>query len=153
MSKKVFVIIVGFIFSSYSDSFGALTKEDLKEIRSIIREELELRLKAIDAKFEGIDKRFEQIDKRFEQVDKRIDELMTFMWILAVIFVGITGVTISFALWDRRTMIRPFEAKVKEIEAVRKLDQEKIETLIKMLRELASADTKVYEALKKFNLL
>ena len=49
-----------------------------------------------------VDVGFQQIDKRFEQIEKRIDDLITFMWILAGAFVGITGVTIGFALWDRK---------------------------------------------------
>ncbi|MCS7262814.1 MAG: hypothetical protein NZ560_05315, partial [Aquificaceae bacterium] len=71
----------------------------------------------VDIGFQQIEKRFEQVDKRFEQVEKRIDDLITFMWILASSFVGITGVTIGFALWDRRTMIRPFEDRSKKIES------------------------------------
>ena len=31
-------------------------------------------------------------------------------------FAGIVVVTISFAIWDRRTMIRPFATKVKDME-------------------------------------
>ena len=112
-----------------------------------------------------IDKRFEQVDKRFEQVDKRISELredmnrrfgqmITFMWMLVVIFVGMTGSTIGFAIWDRRTMIRPFEVKVKEIEEkIKEMDEGRLAKLIHSLKEIASVDSKVAEALKKFNLL
>jgi hypothetical protein len=70
------------------------------------------RLIRLEVGLEEIDKRFEQIDKRFEQIDKRFEELITFMWMFVVIFIGVTGVTIGFALWDRRTMVRPFEVRV-----------------------------------------
>lgn len=81
----------------------------------------------IDKRFEQIDKRFEQVDirfsgfrqdmnKRFEQVDKRFEQIMNTIWILAALFTAIAVCTIGFALWDRRTMIRPFESKMAELE-------------------------------------
>jgi hypothetical protein len=39
------------------------------------------------------------------------------MWILASVFGGIVAVTIGFAIWDRRTMIRPFEDKTRKLLA------------------------------------
>jgi predicted PurR-regulated permease PerM len=152
----IFFFVVVFIQSS----FAALTKEDLEEIRAIVREEIEIRMRGIDKQFEQIDKRFEQVDKRFEQVDKRFEQIdkrfeqiMNFMWILVVIFVGITSTTIGFALWDRRTMVRPFEEKVKEIERSRAMNEDNINRLIQTLREIAKKDVEVADALKKFNLL
>jgi len=109
-------------------------------------EQIDKHFEQIDKRFEQIDKRFEQIDKRFEQIDKRFEEIITFMWMLVAIFTGITGVTISFALWDRRTMIRPFEDKVKQLE------KEKIDKVIASLRKLAETDEKVAEVLNQFNL-
>jgi hypothetical protein len=111
------------------------------------------RLIRVEAKLAEIDKRFEQIDKRFEQIDKRLEQMMSFIWILAVIFSGLTASTIGFALWDRRTMIRPFEVKVKEIERMRGVDADKLERLLEALREMAKKNIELYEVLKKFNLL
>ena len=101
----------------------------------------------LKVKVEEIDKRFEQIDKRFEQVGKQIDQLFNFLWILAVIFTSITASTIGFAVWDRRSMIRPFESKVRELE------EGKIDKVISSLRSLAETDTKVAEVLRHYNLL
>ncbi len=42
------------------------------------------------------------------------------MAILAGTFATITAVAISFAIWDRRTMIRPFEDKDKELAELMK---------------------------------
>ncbi|MDI6703105.1 MAG: hypothetical protein QME40_00235 [bacterium] len=57
-----------------------------------------------------------RLEVKLEEIDKRFEQIMSFMWILAVVFGGITVSTIGFAIWDRRTMIRPFETKVKGIE-------------------------------------
>jgi len=114
------------------------------------------RLIKIETKLNEIDKRFEQIDKRFEQIDKRFEQMQTTIWMLIVVFIGITGVTIGFALWDRRTMIRPFETKVKQIDEriqIQEIEIGKVQKLILALRELANVDGKVKDVLAKFNLL
>ena len=89
----------------------------------------------------------EAIDKRFEQIDKRFDQMMTFLWMLVGIFTAITASTIGFAIWDRRSMIRPFESKVKELE------EGKIDKVISSLKTLAETDAKVAEILRRHNLL
>ncbi|MCX7965836.1 MAG: hypothetical protein N2596_04345 [Syntrophorhabdaceae bacterium] len=106
-------------------------------------------MEEIDKRFEQIDKRFEQIDKRFEQIDKRIDQLTTFLWIICSIFTALTAVTIGFAFWDRRTIIK----KAKE-EAISEIEKEgRLKDLIYALRELSKTDTDVARILKQFNLL
>ncbi len=110
-------------------------------------EQIDKRFEQIDKRFEQIDKRFEQIDKRFEQIDKRFDDMFTYLWILAGIFTTLTGSTIGFAIWDRRSMIRPFEFRIKELE------QGKIDRLISSLRDIAQIDKNVADILRKHNLL
>jgi len=89
----------------------------------------------------------ESVDKRFEQIEKRFDQIITFMWMIVGIFTAITASTIGFAIWDRRSMIRPFESRVKELE------EGKIDKVISSLRALAETDTKVAEVLRRYNLL
>jgi len=147
---RVVILVFTLILLMTINAQAELTKKDIEEIRRIIKEELY-----------HVDKRFEQIDKRFEQIDKRFDQFMNFIWILATIFIGITGVTISLAIWDRRTMIRPFEDKVMAIEkridsnekAIKELDESKLSNLIAALRELAAVDTRLAGVLKRFNLM
>lgn len=150
--KRYLIITLTFILINIGLNVSAkeipFTIEDRDRIIRI-----ETRLFEIDKRFEQIDKRFEQIDKRFEQIDKRFDQMMNFLWMLTVIFVGVTGVTISFALWDRRTMIRPFEAKVKTIDEAISQDKEKINLILETLRNLAKTDEKLAEILKSLNLL
>lgn len=94
-----------------------------------------------------VEARLYEIDKRFEQIDKRFDDMFTFLWILAGIFTAITGATIGFAIWDRRSMIRPFETRIREIE------EGKIDRLINSLRDIAQVDKNVADILRKHNLL
>jgi predicted PurR-regulated permease PerM len=106
------LLILGFqlILPVFARGQTTFTQEDRK-----ILIELKAALTQIDKRFNQVDKRFDQVDKRFaelredmnkrfEQVDKRFEQFMSFVWILAAIFGAMTGVTIGFALWDRRTM-------------------------------------------------
>ena len=118
---------------------------------------MEKRFSQVDIRFaelrEDMNKRFELMDKRFEQVDKRFEQMFNFVWILATIFTAITAATIGFAVWDRRTMIRPFESKVKQIEErIEGVDKDTVNTIVRVLKEFAIMDVKMSDILKKFHL-
>jgi chromosome segregation ATPase len=108
---------------------------------------IELRVRMME-----IDKRFEQVDKRIEQVDKRIDEMTTFMWILAGIFTTFTVSIMSLLFWDRRTMIKPFEKKVTEIEKEIAQNKEVNGKLLDVIKEYAKKDRKFAEVVSQFNI-
>ena len=120
--------------------------------KSILREmdkrfeAMDKRFEAINKRFESIDKRFESIDKRFEAIDRRFDQLNNLIIGIIGAFSAIVAVTIGFAIWDRRSMIRPFEDKVEEL---RKTDQKFLE----ILKTLAREDKKLAEVLKSFGIL
>jgi len=67
-----------------------------------------------------------EMDKRFEAMDNRFDQLNNLIIGIIGAFSAIVAVTIGFAIWDRRSMIRPFEDKVEEL---RKTDQKFLEIL------------------------
>lgn len=132
---------------------------------SFTREDRELLIE-LKTRMVEIDKRFDQIDKRFEQISDQFGQMMSFIWVLAGIFVSICAITISRTLWDRRTMIRPFEEKTAKIEE--KVDNNKAavtqneehinqikadnEKLVTVLKEYAKKDRKFAEVIKQFNL-
>jgi predicted PurR-regulated permease PerM len=99
-----------------------------------------------------MDKRFAQVDKRFEEVNNRFGDMMNYIIILVVVFASMTGLTIGFALWDRRTMIRPFESKVKDIEKRIDKTQTVNDDLIAALKAYAKKDRKFAEIIKGFNI-
>ncbi len=143
---KVFVPLLLVCFSF------ALTPQEERQIVKDIAE-IKATLEQLNKRIEDINKRIEDTNKRIEDVNKRIDDLMNFLWMLAGIFSAITAVTIGFALWDRRTMIRPFEDKVKSMEKDILENKEKVQKLIETLRELAKEDEKVARLLKHMNLM
>jgi len=133
----------------------------LEEGQKAILREIDNRFEAIDKRFEAIDKRFESIDKRFESIDKRFDQLINVLIAIISAFAGIVAVTIGFAIWDRRTMIRPFETKVSAMEGqiedvrikVQGFDEDKLIRLIEAMRKFAEGNKEIAEALRSFNLL
>ena len=124
---------------------NTFTQEDREMLKSTY-----IRVEKLETKVEV---GFQQIEKRIEQVDKRIDMVITFMAILAGIFATITAVTIGFAIWDRRTMIRPFEDKTKEIEKKLQKDEDMNKKFLEALRLLARKDKELAELMKKYNML
>jgi hypothetical protein len=105
-----------------------------------------------ETKLEELEKR---MIERFEQVDKRFEENFTYIGYIIALFGTMFAATIAFALWDRRTMIKPFETKVIEIESeIIKLKKEKNNTkILAALRDLAKTDIQLAEILKSHNLL
>jgi len=174
----ILIFIITCVFNTFTtfpvhaggDSFTQKDREML------IR--LDERLNQIDKRFEQIDKRFEQVDKRFEQVDKRIDELrqdmnkrfeqidkrfeqvdkrfesmQNLMMAIVGAFAAIVAVSIGFAIWDRRTMVRPFEDKVKKIEDDIVSDRKRLEALFEILRNYAKKHPDLADVLKQFSIL
>ena len=94
-----------------------------------------------------------EMDVRFGAMDKRFDQLITVIVAIVMAFAGIVAVTIGFAIWDRRTMVRPFESRVREIEDEFRLNRGRVDALVDALRKLAGTDPKVAEVLRSFSLL
>ncbi|MCU0286281.1 MAG: hypothetical protein MUF15_07760 [Acidobacteria bacterium] len=153
MSVSTAVLLFGVLFFTpglFSQTgFTQQDREDLIEIKAT--------MKAMDQRIselrEDMNKRFEQVDKRIEQVDKRIDQMMSFVWILATIFAGMFAVTIGFALWDRRTMIRPFEIRVAQLDARADKNDIKYANLIEVIKGYAATDKKLAALVERFNIL
>ena len=132
-----FLFVVGIQFSFYSQDFN--NEDRARMIRT-------------ETKLEELEKR---MIERFEQVDKRFEENFTYIGYIIALFGTMFAATIAFALWDRRTMIKPFETKIIEIESeIFKLKKDKNNgKILVALRDLAKTDIKLAEILKSHNLL
>lgn len=111
----------------------------------------------LDERLNQVDKRFEQVDKRFvelrEDMNKRFETMQDLMIAIIGAFAAIVAVTIGFAIWDRRTMIRPFEREVKEINDSILQDRKRLETMLEALRRKAATDQELASILKNFSLM
>ena len=160
---------------SMSDRFEAMNKSINARFEAMdksINARFEAMDKSINARFEAMDKnmnnrfaamdknmndRFGEMDKRMtdqtSQFDKRMADLISIFIAIVASFAGIVAVTISFAVWDRRTMVKPFENKVKKAEEEIINNRSQIKKLIKVLRKIAPSNPQVAEALRAFSLL
>ncbi len=125
----------------------------LEEGQSAFREEVKQLRENMNKQFDRVDTQFGRIDAQFDRIDKQFDRLVHIMLGIFGAFAALCGGTIWFALWDRRTMIRPFEDKVKKIEDDIAANRNKLHTLIDAFRTLSKTDEKVAGILKNFNLL
>ncbi|WP_035258278.1 hypothetical protein [Desulfatirhabdium butyrativorans] len=112
---------------------------------------------AVEMRFQGVDQRFQAVEIRFQGMEQsfnqRFDQIVQLMTGIVATFGGIVMVAIGFALWDRRTMIRPFETKTRAIEEELAKNKDKLHRLLEALRELAKQDGKIAEVLRSFALL
>jgi predicted PurR-regulated permease PerM len=165
MKKSGSVLVFLFLLAAFpslsraQNGFSQKDRELLIQLNTRVNElekRFEQRFEQVDKRFaemrDDMNKRFEQVDKRFEQVDKRFGEMMSYIGILAALFAAITVGTISFALWDRRSMIRPFESKVAEMDKKITDNKDKYVSLISVLKEYASKNKEFADSLKQFNL-
>ncbi|MBI4688874.1 MAG: hypothetical protein HY754_01160 [Nitrospirae bacterium] len=101
-----------------------------------------------------VETKLDAMEKRFDSEIKQLREDMNSQFNrLAAIFTALVVFTLGFAIWDRRTMVRPFEDKVKRIEDDISENRTKLHALLDALKSLSKTDEKVAEVLKKFNLL
>ncbi|MBI4489791.1 MAG: hypothetical protein HY694_11950 [Deltaproteobacteria bacterium] len=95
----------------------------------------------------------EDMNTQFGRVDAQFDRLVRIMLGILAAFAALVATTIGFAVWDRRTMIRPFESKVGGIEEEISQNRQSLEALLGALRALSQSDEKVAEVLRRFHLL
>jgi len=88
-----------------------------------------------------------------DDMNAQFDRISNHMDVLLGVFAALTATTIGFAIWDRRTMIRPFENKVKSIESSIAGNTERLHALLEALRAAGKTDPNTAEVLRKFHLL
>jgi len=137
-NKKSLLIFLILIFLTNS-VYANLTLEDYKEIRKIVREE-------IDIVRREMNNRIDDMNNRINDMNNRIDDMKSFMLTgFVIIFTGIFTL-LGFVIWDRRTAISPVVKKSKELE-------EKSDLTLKILKEYSKKEPKLAAILKSFNIL
>ncbi len=140
--KKFFLFAVILVFGMVflvEIVFADLTKQDMEEIRKIIKEEIY-----------HVDKRIDELKIEIKDVRTEIKDVRTEMkdfmlWGFGIIFFGILTL-VGFVLWDRRSALAP---AIRQQEVLAK----KGEAMERALRELAMKEPRFAEALKIAGLL
>ena len=139
----------------------ALTDREIVERLTRLEEGLQGVRDAIQQLREDMNRQSQQLREDMNRQNQQLREDMDkqfarqFRLTLAVLgaFTALVVAIIGFALWDRRTMIRPFERTVRSLEEDLSTNRQRIEALLEALRSLGQRDPEVANVLKQFNLL
>jgi len=135
MNKLVIIIV---FFSCTAISKASTTVPFTLEDRDrLIR--LEQRMDALER---TMDARFAAQDAKFDSLQGQINDVKTLMYFVLGGMLGLVG----FILWDRRTFLKPFESKAKELDKTN-------EQIILVLKEQAKTNPSLAEILKSLGLL
>jgi hypothetical protein len=121
--------------------------------REIIRGLAEIKgeVRGIKARLDSVDKRFDimqhNMDNRFDSIEKKIDQLVLLMTAIVGAFAAIVAITIGFAIWDRRTAVKPLQAQIWLLE------NEKVEKMRKVMLAYAEKNKDWAAVLRSFGLL
>ena len=113
-----------------------------------IDKRFEMLQKNMDERFEAMNKRFEDMNKRFEDVNKRFEDMINYLWMISAAFLGLVGVTIGFAIWDRKSMI-----KAAKEEIIEDIKNNRLKEFVYKLRELAATDKELAKVLREFHMI
>ncbi len=125
---KQLTLTVMLFFLLCSSALADLTKNDVQEIRTVVKDELQvLRVE------------LHQVEKR---LDQRINTVENLMYVLLAGMFALVG----FVLWDRRSAVAPLQRSQRELE-----DRE--QKLEKAILEYSRQEPKLAQILKSFGLL
>ncbi|MBF0337323.1 MAG: hypothetical protein HQL05_05780 [Nitrospirae bacterium] len=137
----VFTLMIGMtiVVDAADSSFTQADRERLVR--------LEEGLKATNQKIDdGLKATNQRMDDGFKATSQRIDDLRGLIYVMISVTISGMLFIVGFALWDRRTILAPLAATVKELET----RTGKLELAIK---EKADKDPELKEALKHAGLL
>ena len=87
-----------------------------------------------------------------DDINAQFDRLFQLLLGLLGTFTALVLATISFALWDRRTMLRSVEGRVTSLEEEIAGNRPRAAALLESLRHLSQRDPELAAVLKNFNL-
>ncbi|GAB4205633.1 MAG: hypothetical protein Fur0023_14670 [Bacteroidia bacterium] len=114
------------------------------------------RLIKIEAKTESLEQQIQGIRDEIQEIRNEIQEIRSDIKWLAGMFLTSIIALVGFILWDRRTFLKPFESKAKEIDATLddiKKDSRTLNKLIEALKEKSQQDEHLASILRKHHLL
>ena len=111
---------------------------------------LDTRLVRVETRMEGLEESIKQLREDLNsQLDRHFQLILGVLAAFTFMFVSILG----FAVWDRRTMLRPVVDKVKSLEEDLSTKGRRLDVILDALRSLGQRDERVAAILKRLHLL
>lgn len=111
---------------------------------------------ATQNQFQNVHAEIQETRNEIQEIRNEIQEIRNDIKWLTGIFITSIIAMVGFILWDRRTFLKPFESKAKEIEATLddiKKDSRTLNKLIDALKEKSQQDEQLASILRKHHLL
>ena len=141
------------------DQRFAAMQESIDQRFVAMQESIDKRFEAVDQRFEAVDQRFEAVDQRFASLERRMDDLFSVMLAMFSAVILLIVSLFGYIIWDRRTALRPLEARLAQLEQDLERDlqlrheQGSLPTrLVNVLRNLAREDEKLAGVLRSFSM-
>ena len=135
-------------------------RTDLKQLREDMNRQNEQLRADMQQLREDLNRQNEQLRTDIGQQMQQLREEMTgqfaqqFHLTLALLaaFSTLVAAILGFALWDRRTMLRPFERSVRSLEEDIGNNRRRLDALVEALRALGQHNPEVAGVLRQFHL-
>lgn len=114
------------------------------------------RLDDISKRFDDMNKRFDDVNKRFDDMNNRLQDAVQLLYLLITVFSAVAAGIFVYVVWDRKTFLKTSLINAREMvdeKLIVAQKESKLNDLLNAMRELANEDSKVKNALAKFNLL
>jgi len=124
-----------------------------ESLRAEMNTRFDAQQKEMNTRFDAQQK---EMNARFEAQQKQLDQIYVIMVAMFASTTAMISALIGFIVWDRKTVLRPMEARMNEVERAVTLRQEEIpqfQQLLEALKSLAKSDGKLAEALRHAHLL
>ncbi len=118
-------------------------REDMQLQNQQLREDMQLQNQHLREDMQQLRRDLNQ------QLNRHFQLILGVLAAFTLMFVSILG----FAVWDRRTMVKPFADKVKSLEDDLSTKGHSLDVILDALRSLGQRDERVAAILKRLNLL
>jgi len=132
---KPFTILMAGVLMSGAWAEAALTKEDLKEIRQLVREEVQVVEKRLEMRIEGV-------EKRLDSLERATDAKFAWVFTLLAAIVALMGIMVSAVIWLAR-QDKPITQRHYEQILAR---EDRLEEKLRHLEQILEATPKPHKA-------
>lgn len=138
----------GMVIFISSGAYADLTKQDIEEIRKIVKEgitivkdEVQTLRREVQKEFGYVNQRIDNVNQRMDDVEKSINRRIEDVRGLLYVILADIFVLVGFVLWDRRTALASAVKKASELE-------EREERIERALKEFALKEPRLAESLR-----
>ncbi|MEA1969602.1 MAG: hypothetical protein U9N77_15455 [Thermodesulfobacteriota bacterium] len=136
-------------FAQVDKRFDQVDKRfDQVDVRiSELRADMNTRFVQMDKRFGQVDVRISELradmNNRFVQMDRRFGQMINLIAAMIASFAGIVVATIGFALWDRKTVIKPVKKEIEDLKNEMAVSNYRMSGLCKICQRIADSDLKI----------